>query len=96
MDSTPLIMKYFKTQGMKVLDVSSGRYSAVVKCRTKENKIEFYGLCPNQDCFKHIGGSDNITSVYKHYINKINIDGETIADFSMGMESVYFLKAPKQ
>lgn len=96
MQSTPLIFKYFKTQGLKVLDVSSGRYNAIAKCETKENKIVFYGLSNSAENVKYIGGSENTISIFKHFIHKINVDGSMIKDFSMGMKTAFFLKAAKK
>lgn len=96
MQATPLMFKYFKTQGIKVLDVSSGRFNAIVKCETKENKIEFYGLSFSEDYVRYIGGSETTTSVFKHFIHKINVDGSTIQDFSMSMKGAFFLKAAKK
>ena len=76
---------------MKVLDVASSYYCGIVKVRDAQEKIHFYGLIPNQDYKKEIGGADTLTPALRQYIHYINIDGAAVTDFAMGKAFSYFL-----
>ena len=76
---------------MKVLDVASSYYCGIVKVRDAQEKIHFYGLIPNQDYKKEIGGADILTPALRQYIHYINIDGAAVTDFAMGKAFSYFL-----
>ena len=93
-DNKPKKVKWFNEQNLKVLDVNSGRRSCVVKCEDKDGKIVFYGLCQSEDDIKSIGGAGRTTRMLKHYINKIEIDGDRVVSYAMSWSAVFFLLRP--
>ena len=86
-------MKWFKEKTMKVLDVESSDYNAIVKVEDKEGKIVFFGLSRDEEHLKVIGGAASIKSEYKHFINRLEIDGDRVEDFAMGKACAYILMA---
>lgn len=76
---------------MKVLDVASSYYCGIVKVRDAQGKIHFYGLTPNNEYKKEIGGAETLEQAFRQYIHYINIDGAAVTDFAMGKAFSYFL-----
>ena len=42
-------MKWFRDKSLKVIDVASGKFKAIVKTEDKEGKIVFYALQGDAD-----------------------------------------------
>lgn len=78
---------------MKVLDVESSDYNAIVKVSDKEGKIVFFGLSRDEEHLKVIGGAASIKSEYKHFINRLEVNGDRVEDFAMGKACAYILMA---
>ena len=92
-NSKPMLMKWFKEQTMKVLDVSSSDNNALVKVEDKEGKIVFFGLSTTEENLKYVGGAASLKSEYKHFISRLDVDGSRVEDFAMGKRSAYILMA---
>ena len=92
-NSKPMLMKWFKEQTMKVLDVESSDYNAIVKVSDKEGKIAFYGLSRSEEKLRTIGGAASVKSEYKYYINRLEVNADRVEDFAMGKSAAYILMA---
>lgn len=92
-NSKPKLMKWFRDQNLKVLDVESGDKAAIVKCEDKDGKVIFYGLTHDADYHKSIGGSTGMELLFKQIISKLEVDGSRVEDFAMGKSACYFLMA---
>ena len=91
--SHPMRVKWFSDNTLKVLDVKGGYERAVVKCEDKDGKIVFYAMATAEEGLKHLGGSASLTSAYKHYISRMEVDGSRVEDFDIGRSAVYLLMA---
>ena len=95
-DSKPVKMKWFQEQNLKVLDVECGRDAALVKTEDKDGKIILYGLCRDEESICKIGGVGRTSRAYKHFINKLDVDGDRVEGFAMSMQASFILIRPKE
>ena len=68
----------------------------VVQTTNKDGKVDFY--CIANDLDDHMTNSYHndkmITKVYKNLIGKIEVNPETVKDFSCSLEATFFLMSP--
>lgn len=50
-------------------------------------------MCYEESHKKHVGGTSTLTEAYKHYISRMEIDGDRVEDFAVGRSCVYLLMA---
>ena len=92
-NTKPMLVKWFRDQTIKVLDVKSGDHNAIIKAEDKDGNIVFYGMSRTAEYLKRVGGTARLKEEYKHYIQKLEVQGDRVQDFAVGKEAAYLLMA---
>jgi len=48
-------------------------------------------MAKNESDLNGVGGSTGVTSCYKHFISRLEVDGNRVKDFAIGRKAVYLL-----
>ena len=68
----------------------------MLKVKDKESKIMLYAFCLVENSERWFGGKNAVTSEYKHYISKINLDGDRVNSFACTKYASFFLMGGKK
>ena len=64
----PIMCKWFRDQGIKILEIASGYQFVVCKTESRDNELAFYVLTFNNEYDFYYGGASNLKSVYETFI----------------------------
>ena len=95
-NSKPVMCKWFRDKGIKILEIASGHRFVVCKAQGRDRRLAFYVLAFNADNKRWYGGDAALTEAYKSYIFKMKVTADSVASFACSRYGTYFLMSNKQ